>query len=367
MIIDNLIEQIYINKIVPQGNIGKLNEEMAKMITEEGYIFLITTDAIEYIGQGKEAEEEVEKIASEIMVTSILLNKTTLKMVKGNTETLTATVIPENATNQKIEWKSSDEDIVVVENGTITAKTEGTATIVASITQRKNTLTASCQVEVILPIANTVEVGDYINYSVGNWTEQDIEKLGELYSGASTPNKVGFGGFSTQTSKDGNVITYNGLIAKYSGWRVLSKNAEGSINIIHAGAPEASYPTASAASYLETWRTRDCSMYEDSSTNSVNTSFAMPGSAHILTYGEYQNNLSNTSIWTIGCFYWLVGTRQTITNTWAIKPNGGLGYDSNQYPFGIRIVLTIKPTVHATAKENQTIHNTSETAWELSL
>ena len=56
-------------------------------------------------------------------------NKQTLSV--NDIITLTATVIPADATNKTIKWSSSDNTIVDVNNGTITAKSVGTATISA--------------------------------------------------------------------------------------------------------------------------------------------------------------------------------------------------------------------------------------------
>lgn len=47
--LDNLIERIYKEEIVPRGNITKLNDEKAEMVTKEGYLFNITADTISYI------------------------------------------------------------------------------------------------------------------------------------------------------------------------------------------------------------------------------------------------------------------------------------------------------------------------------
>ncbi len=52
--LDNLIEQIYQDNIVPRGNITKLDEIQAKMVTVEGYEFIITADDIEYKGNSGE-------------------------------------------------------------------------------------------------------------------------------------------------------------------------------------------------------------------------------------------------------------------------------------------------------------------------
>lgn len=54
------------------------------------------------------------------------------EFVKGNKLTLTATILPENATDKSIKWTSSDETIVTVsDKGVVTAKGMGTAEITA--------------------------------------------------------------------------------------------------------------------------------------------------------------------------------------------------------------------------------------------
>lgn len=55
--LDKLIEQIYKDKIVPEGGITKINENEAEMITPEGYKFKITLDGIEYIDQNGDIVE----------------------------------------------------------------------------------------------------------------------------------------------------------------------------------------------------------------------------------------------------------------------------------------------------------------------
>lgn len=59
--LDKFIEQIYEDKIVPNGNITKIDEEKAKVVTEEGYVFVITGDVIEYVGKGEEGENNADK------------------------------------------------------------------------------------------------------------------------------------------------------------------------------------------------------------------------------------------------------------------------------------------------------------------
>ncbi|HFC9121995.1 TPA: Ig domain-containing protein [Enterococcus faecium] len=62
--------------------------------------------------------------------TSVTLNKTTLSLVAGANETLTATVLPANATNKNVTWSSSDSTIATVDTkGKVVAVKEGTTEI----------------------------------------------------------------------------------------------------------------------------------------------------------------------------------------------------------------------------------------------
>ncbi len=64
-------------------------------------------------------------------VTDVTLNKTTLKMDKGEKETLIANVRPNDATNKEVVWSTSNSLVATVENGVVTAKGAGIATISA--------------------------------------------------------------------------------------------------------------------------------------------------------------------------------------------------------------------------------------------
>ena len=78
----------------------------------------------------------VHTVTPEIIpVSQITLNKAETSISVGNSETLTATVTPENAANKALKWASSDEDVATVApDGTVTAVKVGTATITATAT-----------------------------------------------------------------------------------------------------------------------------------------------------------------------------------------------------------------------------------------
>ncbi len=67
-----------------------------------------------------------------IPVEGITLNASNVNLEIGDTHTLTASVTPDNAKNKTVTWKSSNEDIAVIENGIVTAKADGTAVITAT-------------------------------------------------------------------------------------------------------------------------------------------------------------------------------------------------------------------------------------------
>lgn len=77
-------------------------------------------------------------------VTSIALNKTSLALKVGESETLTATVYPSNATENSVTWQSSDDSVVTVLNGTVTAIKAGSATVTATAGGKS----ATCEVTV---------------------------------------------------------------------------------------------------------------------------------------------------------------------------------------------------------------------------
>ena len=81
-------------------------------------------------------------------VTGVSLDKTEIKILKGETEKLIATVSPGDATNKKVTWSSSNPAVATVsEDGTVTAVTKGEATI--TVKTKNGGKTASCDVTVV--------------------------------------------------------------------------------------------------------------------------------------------------------------------------------------------------------------------------
>ena len=82
-----------------------------------------------------------------VAVTDVTLNKSSVEMGVGDTETLIASVLPPNATIRTVTWGSSDNAVATVANGVITAVGAGSATI--TVTTDEGSHTATCEVTVL--------------------------------------------------------------------------------------------------------------------------------------------------------------------------------------------------------------------------
>ena len=117
----------------------------------------------------------VRTVTPEIIpVSQITLNKTETSISVGNSETLTATVAPENAANKALTWASSDEAVATVApDGTVTAVKAGAATITATAADGSGK-SATCTVTVTgdtTPPAHEHRYGDWSKDGTNHWHE----------------------------------------------------------------------------------------------------------------------------------------------------------------------------------------------------
>ncbi len=95
-------------------------------------------------------------INSTIPVNGISLNKSNIEMIAGDTVSLVATVTPTDAFDKSVIWSSSNTTVATVENGLVTAKSEGTVTITAKTNDGGKT--ASCVITVNAPVVNVTDI-----------------------------------------------------------------------------------------------------------------------------------------------------------------------------------------------------------------
>ena len=99
-------------------------------------------------GSGKSATCTVTVTAKVIPVTGVSLSHSSMTMTEGETSQLVATVSPSNATNKNVYWSSNNTSVATVaSDGTVTAKSAGSATI--TCTTSDGSKKATCSISVI--------------------------------------------------------------------------------------------------------------------------------------------------------------------------------------------------------------------------
>ena len=102
-------------------------------------------------GSNQSATFTVTVTKKVIKVTKISLSANSLLMKTGRTATITATVLPADATNQSLTWSSSVEGVATVDQtGKVTAIKEGT-TVIPATAKDDSGISASCTVQVTVP------------------------------------------------------------------------------------------------------------------------------------------------------------------------------------------------------------------------
>lgn len=124
-------------------------EVVLQTAVEATRIRLVATSNYSKSGFGDYATAKKIEVFEEVpvQVEGVTLSQSTADLKIGGTVTLTATVTPDNA-SQEVEWSSSAEEIAAVdENGMVTAYKAGTAVITAT-SKMDSSKTATCTVVV---------------------------------------------------------------------------------------------------------------------------------------------------------------------------------------------------------------------------
>ena len=89
----------------------------------------------------------VNVLEGTVLVSFITLDQQNVEVIRGESVTLTATVLPTDADNTTLVWTSSDETVATVQDGVVTTLKAGEAVITATTTDDSD-LSASCTVTV---------------------------------------------------------------------------------------------------------------------------------------------------------------------------------------------------------------------------
>ena len=159
----------------------------------------VTVRATSVADTTKSAFCTVTVTAKNVAVTGVSLNKTSLTLTVGGSETLTATFQPSDASNKNVTWSSDKSNIATVdEHGKVTAKAKGTA--VVTVKTAEGNFTATCTVTVNeAPVAVT---GVTLNKSSLTLKVGGSETLIATVQPTGATNKA-----VTWQSSDTNVVT----------------------------------------------------------------------------------------------------------------------------------------------------------------
>ena len=178
-----------------------------------------TTITVKTANGGKTASCSVTVLPKHYSVSGISLDRTSAEMEVGQQLTLTATVLPENATNKNITWSSSDNSIAEINDGTVTAIEAGNATI--KVTTEDGEKTASCSITVVYRVTGIsldmteaeLEVGENLELTATvlpeNASDKSIfwsssnEEIARVQNGIVTPVDEGSAVITATTSDGG--------------------------------------------------------------------------------------------------------------------------------------------------------------------
>ena len=115
---------------------------------EDGVVTALVPGVVTITAKAGELEASCVITVEEryIPVTEIVLNHTEAEITVGESLKLTATVLPEDATDNSVSWATSDKKVATARNGVVKGVAPGKATITARI----GDITATCEVTVVL-------------------------------------------------------------------------------------------------------------------------------------------------------------------------------------------------------------------------
>lgn len=172
-----------------------------------------------------------------VAVTGITVSPTTKAMTVGEVYKATATVLPANATDKTVTWKSSNTTVATVDqSGTITARAAGNATITATAGNKSATLTVTVKTAAVEPVTPSDPV-------------VPTEKKTQTITAKTSYTKVyGAKAFSlgAKTNGDGKLTytTSNKKIATVSSTGKVTIKGTGKVTITITAAETSAYKSA---------------------------------------------------------------------------------------------------------------------------
>ena len=281
---------------------------------------------------------------STVHVTGVSLNKNSTSITMGGSETLTATVSPNNAANKSVTWASSNTSVATVSNGVITAKATGSTTI--TVTTVDGGHTATCNVTVVASgagtgeyelITSTDDLQSGASYMITSGTSGTIKTIATSSNGNNRP--------STDVTVSSNKITPTSSMMTFElggssgAWTFKTENYAGTAGYLNA-------TNTTKSNYLQVVSSLDSYAYFSISFSSNAAVITCTGksSRNILRYNS-GNNPPIFSCYSSGqssVYLWKETTEKVLDHIEVATPPSKLEYEAGEYfnPNGLVITET---------------------------
>jgi len=193
------------NIISDKVNVEVYKEGKESIITKEfsineniANIELDIPSGIEYgtymikVTAGEYEKTETFEVTKYVLIENITLDKDSITLLKGTNETLNVTITPDTASNKKLLWKSSNNDVATInENGVVTGISIGKATI--TVSNEEGNILDECMVTVMNSLNSDIETEKY--------------KLDNTFTINKIKDKLIFDNFITDFAVNSSVVT----------------------------------------------------------------------------------------------------------------------------------------------------------------
>lgn len=125
--------------------------------------------------EGYVFRDYTKEVPTDIKVSSISFKNKDVELALGDSVDLEYSINPGNATNKEVEWSSSDNNIVSVNNGKITAKNKGGCTI--TVKSKDTGVTDTCNVNVVVKVKKINLSENELTLNVGEEKELSYQIL----------------------------------------------------------------------------------------------------------------------------------------------------------------------------------------------
>ena len=159
-------------------------------------------------------------------VTGVSLDKSFLTLLLNQTGQLKATITPDDATNQRVTWKSEPVDIVSIKDGVVTALKKGKTTV--TVTTDNGKKTATCTVRVMKGECpeGAVDLGLSVYWAPKNLGASGPSDYGDYYAWGETSPKDQYTE-NTYTYKDNPAVLppdHDAVTVNWKGnWRIATR------------------------------------------------------------------------------------------------------------------------------------------------